>query len=211
MKSVEEQKEKVLEVCMQMFLKYGIRRVSVDDICRKMQMSKKTLYTIYPTKEALVEDVLLNRSQMLFERYSKMFQNKNSLEGLLCIIKEMHKMASSNDSNLHEDVRNFYPKIYEKFAQHFTEKFRSGFEYNLRQGIAEGYYRDHIDVELLTVFQSMKHHKHGFEEKLFSKFSKKRVTNFFFDVYVRFIVNERGLKYYEENYYNAPCKCDGGK
>lgn len=41
-----------------LFSKDGVREVSIDDICRKLCISKKTFYQYYAQKEDLVADVV---------------------------------------------------------------------------------------------------------------------------------------------------------
>lgn len=41
-----------------LFSKYGVCEVSIDDICRKLCISKKTFYQYYAQKEDLVADVV---------------------------------------------------------------------------------------------------------------------------------------------------------
>jgi AcrR family transcriptional regulator len=43
------------------FFAYGFRSVTMDDLARELGMSKKTLYTHFPNKSALVEAVLMNK------------------------------------------------------------------------------------------------------------------------------------------------------
>ena len=64
-----------------------------------------------------------------------------------------------------------------------------------------------MDVELVALFHS-RQIKHSFiEMQLHSpKISKKRLLEFFIDLIVRVITNEKGLKYIEENYKNNELK-----
>ena len=50
-------KERILLKAHDLFNKYGIRSVSMDDIAAQLGMSKKTLYQYYADKEELVNAV----------------------------------------------------------------------------------------------------------------------------------------------------------
>ena len=71
---------------------------------------------------------------------------------------------------------------------------------NLRQGIAEGFYREDLDIELSSYFHAIII-GYSYNEilKHNPKISKKRMTDFYINVMVRLITNEKGLKYVEEN------------
>lgn len=47
-------KQKIEQVAKELFLKYGFKKVTVDEICRKAHVSRKTYYTFYDNKNALV-------------------------------------------------------------------------------------------------------------------------------------------------------------
>ena len=69
----------------------------------------------------------------------------------------------------------------------------------LRKGIAEGYYREDLDIELSSIFHSVQISS-SYENIIthIPKISKKRLTDFYIDMIVRLITNEKGLKYIEE-------------
>ena len=47
-------KEKIIEIAGDMFLKLGFKSVTMDDIAKKLGVSKKTLYTNFGNKAVLV-------------------------------------------------------------------------------------------------------------------------------------------------------------
>ena len=52
-----EAQEKILKTSLELFFKYGIKRVTMDDIAKELGMSKKTIYQIYKEKDDLVEQL----------------------------------------------------------------------------------------------------------------------------------------------------------
>ncbi|MBD0287695.1 MAG: helix-turn-helix transcriptional regulator, partial [Flavisolibacter sp.] len=53
-----EPKERILNKAHELFNRYSIRSVSMDDIAAQAGMSKKTVYQYYTDKEELVDAVL---------------------------------------------------------------------------------------------------------------------------------------------------------
>ena len=49
-----ELRKKILEGTKELFMRYGIRSVSMDDIARHLSVSKKTLYQHFADKDELV-------------------------------------------------------------------------------------------------------------------------------------------------------------
>ena len=198
---MEETKDLIVQTASTMFERYGIRSISIDNVCKELRISKKTFYTYFPQKEDLVEAVLIYQRKVNFEKFSKLFKNKNSIDSLIVIIKEIKKSAEQESTSMCFDLEKYYPKINEKFEQIKRDHIRAGFEANLKQGIKEGFYREDLDVELLSYFHSIQL-KNSFEimGQDLKKYSRKRLIDFSIDMMIHLIANEKGLKYMEENY-----------
>ena len=54
-----ETNEKILQISLQMFFRYGIKHVTMDDIAKELGMSKKTIYQYFENKNVLVEETVM--------------------------------------------------------------------------------------------------------------------------------------------------------
>jgi AcrR family transcriptional regulator len=198
-------KVQIIEQALQLFNENGIRRTSVDAVCNDLRISKKTFYLYFATKEQLLEEIMTYRLQEIGEGYKKMIHGKNAIECMLIMIKKTYKINKAHNLILRNDFEKYYSKSFSKFQSQFLTMFRQSFEQNLRQGIAEGFYRKELDIELLSaflVFYTGSRTKNDFEARMLNTFSRKRILDFFNDIFIRTVVNGRGMKYFEENYYN---------
>lgn len=197
---MENQHENIIQTAVKLFEQYGIRSVSIDNVCSELRISKKTFYTYFPQKEELVDAVLNYQKAQNIERYEKLFKNKNAIDSLIIIIKEVKKGLENESHTMCYDLEKYYPKIHERHESEKNEIMKMGFEMNLRQGIAEGYYREDLDVDLISLFHSIQI-KNTFEmmQQSSKKYSKKRLIEFFMDLMIHLIANEKGLKYMEEH------------
>lgn len=196
---MEIHKDTIITTASRLFEQFGIRSVSIDNVCNELRISKKTFYTHFPQKEELVDAVLNYQKVQNIERYEKLFKNKNAIDSLIIIIKEVKKRFENESHTMCYDLEKYYPKIHEKHESEKNEIMKMGFEMNLRQGIAEGYYREDLDVDLISLFHSIQI-KNTFEmmQQSLKKYSKKRLIEFFMDLMIHLIANEKGLKYMEE-------------
>ena len=63
------------------FLRYGLRSSSMDDICTHLKISKKTLYSYFSNKDEVVEAVMFyRRSQFRAEEIIKQTQDIPSVQ-----------------------------------------------------------------------------------------------------------------------------------
>ena len=198
---MEEPKDTIVTTSSRLFEQFGIRSVSIDNVCNELRISKKTFYTHFPQKEDLVEAVLNSKKKAEYERFEKLFKNRNAIDSLILIIKEIKKGAEAESQTMFFDLEKYYPKIFEKHMSIKTEEIRHGFEINLKQGIVEGYYREDLDVELISLFHSLQI-KNTFElmQQSPKKYTKKRLVEFFIDLMIHLIANEKGLQYIKKQY-----------
>jgi AcrR family transcriptional regulator len=149
-----EPKERILQKAHELFNRYGIRSVSMDEIAAQVGMSKKTVYQYCVDKDELVCAVFSgimthNQHQCQVDRsYAE-----NALHEVFLAFDMMQEMfAEMNPSVLYE-MEKYHPGAFEQF-----KKYRDGFLYqmirhNLERGIEEGLYRPEIDVDVLTRYR----------------------------------------------------------
>lgn len=196
-------KENIVQAALSQFHQLGIRSVSVDDLCSTLRISKKTFYQYFKKKEDLIEQIILEVQKSFVNRCSRQERDKNSIDILIMNIKEIKRAIEKESFLFWHDLKKYYPALYSKYYDIQRDVVRKTFEENIRRGIEEGYYRQDLDVEMLSYFHTVQM-RHTFESMIEDQqlFSLKRVVDFFIDMMVHLIVNEKGLRYLEENYYD---------
>lgn len=146
-----EPKERILVRSHELFNKYGIRSVSMDDISAQLGMSKKTLYHYFADKEELVDACF---SGVMDDHRCRCLDDKKKAENavheeLLAYEGMTEMLADMNPSVLH-DMQKYHPAAFKKF-QEFKYKFLYNvISDNLRRGVDEELYRTDIDIDVLT-------------------------------------------------------------
>ena len=202
-------RENIIQLAISQFHQLGIRNVSVDDICSSLRISKKTFYQHFNKKEDLIEEIIRAVHKEFTDRCIRQEKDKNSIETMIANIREIKRAIEREPFLFWYDLKKFYPSLYTKYYDIQTETVRTTFEHNIRRGIEEGFYRSDIDIELLSYFHTVQM-RYTFESMMDNQktFSLKRVVDFFIDLMVHLIANEKGLKYLEENYFDKIKKGD---
>ena len=60
-------KEQIEQTARELFWKHGFKKVSIDEICKKSQVSRKTFYTYYENKNALVIALMKIMTDSIFK------------------------------------------------------------------------------------------------------------------------------------------------
>jgi AcrR family transcriptional regulator len=147
-------KERITEKAHELFMRYGVRSVSMDDIAAQLGMSKKTLYQYYTDKEELVDAVLSsflenNRKQCIDGRQKA----ENAVHEVFQAFDMMQEMFSNMNPSLVFELEKYHTAVYKKIQHHKYVFLYQVLKQNLERGIKEELYRPEINVDILTRFR----------------------------------------------------------
>ena len=142
---MENLKEKIVNQAIEMFLQYGIRSVSIDDICRQMGISKKTFYVYFDQKSDLVDAILSQITLQLSERLKKQMTEKPMVEVLLDFAaKERNLQEMHRPPQVVFDLEKYYPQLMAKHKKLIGNAVKQIVAQSLQRGIEEGVFWNSI-------------------------------------------------------------------
>lgn len=142
-------KDELLENISELFLKYGLRSTSMDDICSHLKISKKTLYQFFSNKDDVVEQVMVHRrnNHRIRENIALLKQH-NSVEIMLSFRDHIISSLSTHmPANLF-DLKKYHPDVYQRVNEKGEEFIHGLFSEVIGKGISEGYFRPDIDQDV---------------------------------------------------------------
>jgi AcrR family transcriptional regulator len=197
---MDEKVDRILSESLRLFMKNGIRSISMDDIAKELGMSKKTIYQYVANKTELIEMVL----DFMREKESNVcidgdITKMNAIDILLAVSKNVSRqMKDLNPINAYE-LQKYYPSIYREFILKKRDHVYTTLKQNFEQGIAEGIYRNDLDIDLVARLYIQKLVDVHDPEFLSSvNFGFEKVFQVMFDNHIRGIANAEGLAYYEK-------------
>ncbi len=185
-----------LERVEDLFLRFGIKSQTMDDVSRELGISKKTLYQMVTNKDDLVQKVL--QHHITREKSNCMVcasNSANAIEEILFLMEVNSLELSHMKANVLYDLQKYHRDAWvliRKFQYEFVYKMVRA---NLERGRGEGLYRQDFDADVIaklhlaTVFQL-------FDEELFPAgvVSRDVVFKEYMMHYLHGIVSEKGLK-----------------
>lgn len=141
----------ILEQAAKLFMKFGIKSLTMDDIANELKVSKKTLYLFVTDKQDLVLKTLqkyCDADKAMVEEIEK--QNTNAMEECLLITKHVKEKFSSIHQSIHYDLQKYYPDAWTMMQNHQLNFVFDTVKRNLEKGIEEGYYRDDLNPEIIA-------------------------------------------------------------
>jgi AcrR family transcriptional regulator len=195
---VQNQQEIILAAFKQ-FKLLGFKSVTMDDIARKIGISKKTLYELFKDKDELVLECIkymLNDNQVQTEKALK--NSINAIDQAINILMIMEKMIRGMNPVCYLDLQRFYPSAAKYLNDHKDSFMFQCISDNLKQGIQEGFYREDIDIEIISRFR-MESALIVFQHDLFPQetYDIVKVNTQIFAHYIYGIASSKGHKMIE--------------
>lgn len=142
---------KILREAFKLFMKYGIRSVSMDDLSRHLGISKKTVYQHIDSKDDLIAQVV--DSHLAEEEGTAMELFDTTLHAIDFIIKitahELDFFRNMAPSMLY-DLQKYYPEHWRKITKNHQTFVQDIIKKNIQRGIDQGLYRPELNPDILS-------------------------------------------------------------
>jgi len=189
-------KERIQQKARELFMRYGFRSVTMDEIAGQTGISKKTLYQFFEDKDALVEAVMRSELDYMQTQCTKqMKEAENAIEEIFLDMDAMEVVMDAMNPQIVFDLEKFYPKTFEKFKKHKNNFLLDIIKKNLERGIEEEVYRNDFDIEIIARFR-LESAFLIFNPELFPhiKYSLNKVSTEIYYHYLHGIATPKGKK-----------------
>lgn len=149
-----EMKERIQLKAEELFKKFGIRSVTMDEISNQLGISKKTLYQSYTDKEEIVQAVFSrimdeNKQSCLRDRE----KSENAIHEVFLAFDSVLEMFSELNPAILFDLQKYHPNVYVGFNAYKYEFLYNVIKENLQRGIREEIYRPELNIEIMTRYR----------------------------------------------------------
>jgi AcrR family transcriptional regulator len=148
---MEEKELQILQQVNLVFMQYGIKSVTMDDIARELAVSKKTLYQYFTDKNDLVYKAF-TQMVCMEKNYSEciMQENENAIDQLIAISNHVIKLLQGIHPSIFFDLQKYYPDAWRVFVDYKKEGLYANVLSNLELGIKQGLYRDNMNPKIIA-------------------------------------------------------------
>ncbi|MDQ3050522.1 MAG: TetR/AcrR family transcriptional regulator [Bacteroidota bacterium] len=146
-----EPEDRIIESATELFYRFGIKSITMDDVAKHLCMSKKTLYQHFHDKNDMVmkccQHDLVNR-QCVFDDITE--SASDAIAELMSIMKHMEHMYTSMNPNLFYDLQKYHPSAWKLFREFKEKKVMVSIESNLQKGVEQGLYRKDMNIPIIA-------------------------------------------------------------
>ena len=188
-------REKILTNATDLFLNYGFKSITMDDISNHIGISKKTIYQHFDNKTTLVEAVSLHVFNTISCGINDICSTKKDpIEEIFDIKQFVMEHLKDEKSSPQYQLQKYYPKIFNTLKKKQFDVMQQCVKDNLLRGVEIGLYRPSINIEFISriYFNSMVALK---DKELFplNHFSVNTLMVYFLEYHLRGICTEKGL------------------
>lgn len=142
-----ELRDRIIEKAGSLFIQYGIKNSSMDDIAASMGISKRTIYENFRDKEDLLISYLKKTRDERNAYFSSDLNDDYIVTEVFIKIIEAQQNYPIANVKFFEDIHKYYPLAVQFIKEDVATNniFLRGF---LRKGIKQGYIRSNLNVEV---------------------------------------------------------------
>jgi AcrR family transcriptional regulator len=149
-----EVKERILIKAEELFMQYGIRSVSMDDIANNLGMSKKTLYQYFADKDELVDAVVEGHiSEIQSDCIGCRKDAKDAIHEIFITMERIMEEFNNMNPMLLYDLEKFHFRAYQRFKDHKDKFLLQVIRNNIEWGIKDELYRPDVNVDVMSKFR----------------------------------------------------------
>jgi AcrR family transcriptional regulator len=146
-----ETKDRIVQGAEELFFKYGIKSITMDDIAKHLAISKKTIYQYFSDKNELVETLMsvnLKKDECEFKQIQS--DSENMVVEVFNMMKHMGVMFSKVNPNIFYDLQKYHPNAWKLFKTFKQDTMAKMVESSLERGIKEGLVRPDLNAKILS-------------------------------------------------------------
>ena len=148
-------KDRIARKALEMFFRYGIKKVKMDNIAQSLNISKRTIYENYRNKDTLIR-AAIDLSQKEYTDFSSaaISQYDNIIDAVLGHLKFGSELLASINPKYYDDLKRLYPVIWkEKIEESKVQSYKTILEL-LKKGKDQGIYRPDINEEIIAIIMT---------------------------------------------------------
>lgn len=139
----------MLQNISDIFVKYGVRSTSMEDISRHLKISKKTLYTYFADKDHLVGAVMMFRMHYHdLEELRRRIAPYSAVECLLALSEHVSDILEGLSPANSFDMKKYHLATYEQVTEKMQKLSKEFLDLVIRKGCEEGFFRPDLNYEL---------------------------------------------------------------
>ncbi|MBA2250504.1 MAG: TetR/AcrR family transcriptional regulator [Chitinophagaceae bacterium] len=146
-----EIKDRIKHKADDLFRRYGIRNITMDEIAGQMGISKKTIYLYYADKDELVDEVITDMLQFNQLRCDSDREIAvNAIHEIFLAMEMIKEMFENMNPSILYDLEKNHPNTFARFLEHKNKYLLQILKDNIERGIKQKLYRPEVNADIVA-------------------------------------------------------------
>jgi transcriptional antiterminator len=146
-----EIKDRIKQKADELFRRYGIRSVTMDEIANQLGVSKKTIYHSFSDKNELVDEVVIDILKYNKEGCQSYRANsQNAIHEIYLAMEMLQVMFNNMNPVILHDIERNHPASFKKFKEYKYKFLYEIVKENIERGKREELYRPEINTDVVA-------------------------------------------------------------
>ncbi|MEF9950166.1 MAG: TetR/AcrR family transcriptional regulator [Mucinivorans sp.] len=191
---------KIVEASTELFLREGIKCVTMDDVAQNLGMSKRTIYEHFNNKRSLLMACIDHNYERQVEREEQVVAKaKNIVEELYCMLQPVSQDHLA-EHKFSVELKRYFPDIFrELYAtryDHISGRIRARLQRGIDQGIVQS--DTNLDISVYVIFGTMRTFIARYDNINKQSFSSEELFRYIFISFFRGIATTKGVLMIDE-------------
>jgi len=191
-----ENKERIIVESFALFIRYGIRSVTMDEIARQMGISKKTIYENFRDKDDLLKAGILYHKEINQKSVDYILtSSKNILEAIYKVMFETVSNMQKVNPLFFNDLKKYHHKLCREFMPGHEKDKVDMLRNMIEKGKQDGIFNAHVHSETASILMN-ELLKTVSDDDIFPAegFSKPEIFRSIVEIFTRGIATPKGVK-----------------
>jgi AcrR family transcriptional regulator len=144
-------KERILTKAADLFMRYGIRSITMDEIAGQLGISKKTIYQFFTDKDDMVSAVI---EQEIKRNEAECIQFRDdavdAVHEIFLALEDLDEMLKYTNPLMMYDLEKHHPKAFQKVKGYKYQFLYKALLDNLQRGTREEVYRSDFQPDIVA-------------------------------------------------------------
>ncbi len=193
------EKQKILNYATDKFMSEGFYKTPMDSIAKELQMSKKTIYKYFSSKEELVEMVVKSFMNQVKDKIDYLIkEDDSSLVRALHLFEVMREVTMKFSDKWIKDLRIHLPEAWETIDQFRTKRAYAVLGSIIQQGQKEGIIIEKPAELIIHLYVSSMRSIVNPDFLYYQKINYKEAIQHTFEILFNGILTQKGKKQFDK-------------
>ena len=196
-----------------LFKHHGIKSIRMDDIADELNVSKRTLYENFDSKEMLLREILKDIEKYDTRNIASLYTDNININDHSDLIKNIEILTSqyenlkkksynifkSKQSQFFYELKKFYKKLYQSHIDIVVDLVAKKISFLIQGTQKQNLLRDDISPKGAYEFFKIELNALNETKSVTKKIDNQNILNMLFDFYFRSALNDKGLNLFVIN------------